>query len=84
MTIVELAPTILPGQDEDVVKEATRVYGKQGLVLKTGVRVTGAERAGDVVRVTVQKEGAEPETLEADYALVDAALHPEPDEPAGP
>jgi dihydrolipoamide dehydrogenase len=76
VTIVELAPTILPGQDEDVVKEATRVYGKQGLVLKTGVQVTGAERAGDVVRVTVQKEGAAPETLEADYVLVSVGRKP--------
>ena len=70
VTVVELAPTILPGNDEDVVKEATRVFTKQGLVLKTGVQVTGAERAGDVVRVTVQKEGGAPETLEADYVLV--------------
>ena len=70
VTVVELAPTILPGNDEDVVREATRVFTKQGLVLKTGVQVTGAERAGDVVRVTVQKEGGAPETLEADYVLV--------------
>jgi len=76
VTIVELAPTILPGQDEDVVKEATRVYGKQGLIFKTGVQVTGAERAGDVVRVTVQKEGAAPETLEADYVLVSVGRKP--------
>ena len=76
VTVVELAPTILPGNDEDVVKEATRVYGKQGLIFKTGVQVTAAERAGDVVRVTVQKEGAEPEVLEADYALVSVGRKP--------
>jgi dihydrolipoamide dehydrogenase len=76
VTIVELAPTILPGNDEDIVKEATRVYGKQGLVLKTGVQVTGAERAGDVVRVTVQKGDAAPETLEADYVLVSVGRRP--------
>ncbi len=75
VTIVELAPSILPGQDEDVVKEATRVYGKQGLVLKTGVKVTGAERAGDVVRVTVEKDGAA-ETIEADYVLVSVGRKP--------
>jgi dihydrolipoamide dehydrogenase len=75
VTIVELAPSILPGQDEDIVKEATRVYGKQGLVLKTGVRVTGAERDGDVVRVTVEKDGAA-ETIEADYVLVSVGRKP--------
>ena len=75
VTIVELAPTILPGQDDDVVKEATKVFTKQGLVLKTGVRVTGGERAGDVVRVTVEKDGT-PETLEADYVLVSVGRRP--------
>ncbi|HEY0778189.1 MAG TPA: dihydrolipoyl dehydrogenase [Gemmatirosa sp.] len=75
VTVVELAPTILPGNDEDVVKEATRVFTKQGLILRTGVRVTGAERAGDVVRVTVEKDGT-PEVLEADYALVSVGRRP--------
>ena len=76
VTVVELAPTVLPGNDEDVTKEATRVFAKQGLVLKTGVRVTGAERKGDVVHVTVQKEGGAPETLEADYVLVSVGRRP--------
>ena len=76
VTVVELAPTILPGQDDDIVKEATRVFSKQGLVLKTGVKVTGAERAGDVVRVTVEEEGQAPETIEADYVLVSVGRKP--------
>ncbi|MDQ6925293.1 MAG: dihydrolipoyl dehydrogenase [Candidatus Eremiobacteraeota bacterium] len=70
VTVVELAPTILPGNDEEIIKEATRVFTKQGLVLRTGVQVIGGGREGDVVRVTIQKAGGEPETLEADYALV--------------
>jgi dihydrolipoamide dehydrogenase len=75
VTVVDLAPTILPGNDEEIVKEATRVFTKQGLVLKTGVSVTGAERAGDVVRVTIAKDGT-PETLEADYVLVSVGRRP--------
>ena len=75
VTVIELAPTILPGNDEDIVKEATRVFGKQGLILKTGVRVTGAERAGSVVRVAVEKDGVA-ETLEGDYALVSVGRRP--------
>ena len=69
VTIVELAPTILPGNDEDIVKEATKIFTKQGLILRTGVRVTGGGRDGDVVRLTIEKDGT-PETLEADYVLV--------------
>src|SRR5215207_1639939 len=47
VTVVELAPAILPGMDEDVVKEAERVFRKQGLELRTGTKVTGARRDGD-------------------------------------
>ena len=75
VTVVELAPTILPGNDEDIVKEATKVFTKQGLVLKTGVRVTGGGREGDVVRITVDKDG-QSETLEADYVLVSVGRRP--------
>ena len=36
VTVVELASTILPGMDQDVIKEADRVFRKQGLDLRTG------------------------------------------------
>src|SRR5690606_26781285 len=66
VTILEAMPTILPGMDAEIVKQATRILQKQGFDIRTGTRVTGAERHGD--RVTVSVEGAEP--LEADYLLV--------------
>jgi dihydrolipoamide dehydrogenase len=69
VTVVELAPTILPGMDEELVKEATKVFGKQGLELRTGAKVSGARREGDTIFVDVEKNGAT-ETLEADYVLV--------------
>ncbi|MEO8563036.1 MAG: dihydrolipoyl dehydrogenase [bacterium] len=69
VTVVELAPAILPGMDEDVVKEAEKVFRKQGLELRTGAKVTGARRENDVLFVDVEKNGAT-ETLEADYVLV--------------
>jgi len=66
VTVLEAMPTILPGMDAEVVKAADRVFRKQGFDLRTGSRVTGAERKGDKVIVSV--EGQEP--LEADYLLV--------------
>ncbi len=39
VTVVEFMPTILPGNDDDVIKEATRVFKKQGLDLLTGTKV---------------------------------------------
>lgn len=66
VTVLEAASAILPGIDSELVKQAERVFRKQGFDIRTGTKVTGAERQGD--KVVVNIEGAEP--LEADYLLV--------------
>lgn len=66
VTVLEAMPTILPGMDAEVVKTADRVLRKQGFDIRTGQRVTGAERRGETVVVSV--EGTEP--IECDYLLV--------------
>jgi dihydrolipoamide dehydrogenase len=75
VTVVELMPTILPGNDDDITKEADRIFRKQGLELRTGTRVTGADVAPDRVRIHVEKDGAA-ETLDADYVLVSVGRRP--------
>ena len=66
VTVLEALPTILPGMDAEIVRQADRILRKQGFEIRTGTRVTGAERKGD--RVTVTVEGGDP--IEADYVLV--------------
>ncbi|MDQ2664716.1 MAG: dihydrolipoyl dehydrogenase [Gemmatimonadota bacterium] len=75
VTVIEFMPSILPGMDEDVVKEADKIFRKQGLVLRTGSKVTGARRDGDTMFVDVEKDGAT-ETLEADHVLVSVGRKP--------
>ena len=75
VTVIELMPTILPGMDEDLVKEATRVLSRQGLELRTGTRVTAGRREGDRVLIDVAKDGSS-EMLEADYVLVAVGRKP--------
>ena len=75
VTVIELAPTILPGMDAELVKEADRVFRKQGLELRTDAKVAGARREGDVIRLDVEKDGAT-ETLEADHVLVSVGRKP--------
>lgn len=75
VTVVELAATILPGNDADVVKEMARVLKKQGMTLRDGTKVVSAERKGDSVLVTVEKNGKQ-ETLEADRVLVSVGRKP--------
>ncbi len=75
VTVLELADTILPGNDADVIKEATRIFRRQGLDIRAGTKVTGADRDGEIVRVHVEKDGKQ-ETLEADRVLVSVGRRP--------
>jgi dihydrolipoamide dehydrogenase len=75
VTVIELMPTILPGMDEELVKEATRVFSRQGLELRTATRVTAGRREAERVLVDVEKDGAA-ETLEGDYVLVAVGRRP--------
>jgi dihydrolipoamide dehydrogenase len=75
VTVIELFPTILPGNDEDVIREADKIFRKQGLEIRTGTKVVGAERNGNSIRVDVEKDGAK-ESIEADYVLVSVGRKP--------
>ena len=75
VTVVELAPSILPGNDADIIKEADRIFRKQGLDLRVGTKVVGATREGDTIRLEVEKDGKR-ETLEADRVLVSIGRRP--------
>ena len=75
VTVVELMPGILPGTDDDVVKEADRVFRRQGLELHTGTRVTGADVGEDRIVVSLEREG-QTRTLEASHVLVSVGRTP--------
>src|SRR5690349_10195121 len=75
VTVVELMPNILPGMDDDLVKEADKIFRKQGLEVRTGTKVVGGRRDGNDVFVEIEKDGAR-ETLEGDYVLVSIGRRP--------
>jgi dihydrolipoamide dehydrogenase len=75
VTVVELLPAILPGMDDEVVKEADKAFRKQGLDIRTGTKVVGGGRDGDGVYVEVEKDGQK-ERLEGDYVLVSVGRRP--------
>src|SRR5256714_3514880 len=75
VTVVELMPTILPGNDEEIIKEADKVFRKQGLEIRVGSKVTGAKVDANRVLVDVEKDGKR-ETLDADYVLVSVGRKP--------
>jgi len=75
VTVVELLPTILPGNDAEIIKEADRIFRKQGLEIRAGTRVVTGKREGDRVTIDIEKDG-KTETLEADYVLVSVGRKP--------
>ena len=75
VTVVELMPTILPGMDEEVVREADKIFRKQGLEIRAATRVTGAQVEEQRVLVHTEKDGSA-ETLEADYVLLSVGRRP--------
>ncbi|HJQ12259.1 MAG TPA: dihydrolipoyl dehydrogenase [Gemmatimonadaceae bacterium] len=75
VTVVELMPTILPGNDEEVIKEADKVFRKQGLEIRAGTKVTGAKIEAKKILVEIEKDGTK-EDLDADYVLVSIGRKP--------
>lgn len=66
VTVLEYLPRILGGMDAELSKAAEKIFKKQGLDIRTGVRVTRAHAAGDYAVVEI--DGAEP--LQAERVLL--------------
>jgi dihydrolipoamide dehydrogenase len=75
VTVVELTPTILPGMDADVIKEADKFLRKQGLEMRTGTRVTDGGRTDSGVWIEVEQDGKK-EKIEGDCVLVSVGRRP--------
>jgi dihydrolipoamide dehydrogenase len=75
VTVLEYLPTILGGMDAEIAKAAEKIFKKQGLEIRTGVRVTAAYvRDG---KGMVELEGGEP--LAADRVLLATGRVPNTD-----
>src|SRR6202040_2332118 len=57
VTVVELMPTILPGNDEKIIKEADKVFRKQGVEIRVATKVTGAKVEANRVLVDIEADG---------------------------
>ena len=77
VTVVEFLDQILPGFDGDVRKEANKIFKKQGFEFRLSTKVSGANRNGDSVALTVEPaKGGAAETIEADAVLVSIGRRP--------
>jgi len=80
VTCVEFLDQILPGFDDDVRKEANKIFKKQGIEFRLGTKVTGVKVNGGKATLTVEPaKGGAAETIEADAVLVSIGRRPNTD-----
>ncbi len=72
--VLEALPKILPGCDDDITKLVTRLLGKRGIEIRTGVMVKGHEPSADGSSTTVTF--GEGETVETDLVVMAVGRRP--------
>jgi dihydrolipoamide dehydrogenase len=77
VTVVEYLDRILPGADGEVAKQAQRIFAKQGIEFKLGMKVTGVEKLKSKLKLSMQPAaGGDSETLDADIVLLAIGRRP--------
>lgn len=76
VTVVEMAPRILPLEDEDISAQVAASLKQDGIQVHTQVALEQATRAGDAWQLTLRQQGGPQGTLQlqADVVLVAAGI----------
>ena len=75
VTILEMAPRLLPGMDADAVMQLHRETERIGVAVRTGVEIERIEHAGEGLRVVYRHDGDE-HAIEADRVVNGAGRVP--------
>ncbi|MFS2011150.1 dihydrolipoyl dehydrogenase [Azospirillum sp. CT11-132] len=77
VTVVEYLDRVLPTMDNELSKQAQRIFAKQGMDFKLSTKVTGASVTETGVTLTVEPAaGGAAQTIEADTVLVAIGRRP--------
>jgi dihydrolipoamide dehydrogenase len=77
VTVVEFLDRITPGLDGEVAKQFQRILTRQGMAFQLSTKVTGVDRKGGALLVTVEPAaGGEMQTIETDIMLVSVGRRP--------
>ena len=77
VTVVEYLDRILPGADGEVAKQSQRIFARQGIAFKLGMKVTGVEKLKSKLKLSMQPAaGGDAETLDADVVLLSIGRRP--------
>ncbi|MEZ5408839.1 MAG: dihydrolipoyl dehydrogenase [Acidimicrobiales bacterium] len=75
VTILEYAPKILPGCDEDATRVVERSFKKRGIDIRTGVAVTGQQTGPEGVTLSF----GEGESITAETVVISVGRRPAPE-----
>ena len=70
VTVLEALPTFLGAVDEQIAKEAHKVFGKQGLKIHLGVKITEVKTGKKGVSVAYSDAAGAAQTLDCDKLIV--------------
>ncbi len=80
VTVIEYAPQIVPAMDAEIGKAFARILQKQGMELRTGMKVVEARREGAGAIVVVEPTAGGPrEEIAADIVLLSTGRRPNTD-----
>ena len=70
VTVIELLPRLVPGEDDAVSSELERSFKKRGIKVMTGAKVTSAKAGGNGVDIEVQGGDGKSQKLNFELLLV--------------
>jgi dihydrolipoamide dehydrogenase len=76
VTVLEALPALLPAVDQQIAKEAHKIFLKQGLKIELGVTVAGIETTSSGVTVRYKSAGGQDYSLEVDRVVVSVGRVP--------
>ncbi|MDR2839551.1 MAG: dihydrolipoyl dehydrogenase [Azonexus sp.] len=79
VTILEALPDFMPFADQDVAKEALKLFAKQGLAIQTGVKIGEVKTSKKGVSIAYETKDGKAEKLEADRLIISIGRLPNTD-----
>ena len=75
VTIIELLPRLVPNEDEEISQQLERAFNREGIAIRTGAGVTGAQTDATGVTLSIDQAGAAA-TARFDQVLVAIGVQP--------
>ena len=69
VTVVEMMPSIMPVEDEEISAMARKALEKSGLKIITDAKVTKVEKSANSLKATIETKDGKLQTLEADRLI---------------